>query len=68
MLQVRHRCVSKLSKSKLKVFAHYYQKRAPNYIDLKKVVTLKEDVGLIVNNMQKSVISSCTNQSRTFKI
>ena len=34
----------------------------------KKIVTLQDDVELIVNTMQKSVISSCTILSRRFKI
>ena len=33
-----------------------------------KVVKTKREVEVIVNNMQKSVISSCANLSRTFKL
>ena len=36
--------------------------------NIKKVITVEQDVKSIVNNMQKSVISSCANLSRTFKI
>ena len=36
--------------------------------NIRKVVPLKKDAESIIMNMQKSVISSCANLSRTFKI
>ena len=36
--------------------------------NISKVIPSKRDVEAIIKNMQKSVISSCANLSRTFKI
>ena len=43
-----------------------YDKSVVN--NIKKVFKSKKEVDLVIHNMQKSVISSCANLSRTFKI